>query len=74
MCIDSTVMQDITFTPAMTLKVLCDSEEEIEVLFEKLSGESEILMPLTSYTFSEKFSWRGKWNISPGHGGRRNCK
>jgi predicted 3-demethylubiquinone-9 3-methyltransferase (glyoxalase superfamily) len=57
MCIDSSVMHAFKFTPAMSLYVNCESEEEIDTLFEKLSDDGEVLMPLDSYPFSEKFAW-----------------
>lgn len=57
MCIDSSVMHAFTFTPAMSLYVNCETEDEIDTLFEKLSRDGEVLMPLNSYPFSEKFAW-----------------
>lgn len=57
MCIDSSVKHAFSFTPAMSLYVNCESEEEINTLFEKLSQDGEVLMPLDSYPFSEKFAW-----------------
>jgi predicted 3-demethylubiquinone-9 3-methyltransferase (glyoxalase superfamily) len=57
MCIDSSVMHAFTFTPAMSLFVNCETEDEMDTLFEKLSQDGEILMPLNSYPFSEKFAW-----------------
>ncbi len=57
MCIDSSVMHAFTFTPAMSLYVNCETEDEIDTLFEKLSQDGEVLMPLNSYPFSEKFVW-----------------
>jgi predicted 3-demethylubiquinone-9 3-methyltransferase (glyoxalase superfamily) len=41
----------------MSLYINCESEEEINELFEKLSPDGEVLMPLDSYPFSEKFAW-----------------
>ena len=57
MCIDSNVEHGFTFTPAMSLYVICTSEAEIDQLFEKLSQDGQILMPLGPYPFSEKFGW-----------------
>lgn len=57
MAIDSSLEHDFTFTPAMSLYVHCDSEREIDDLFEKLSGEGQVLMPLDEYPFSRKFGW-----------------
>lgn len=45
------------FTPAMSLFVNCDNEEEINKAFEQLSQNGKVLMPLSSYPFSEKFGW-----------------
>ncbi|MED1421606.1 VOC family protein [Bacillus smithii] len=49
--------QEHPFTPAMSLFVNCDNEEEINKAFEQLSQNGKILMPLSSYPFSEKFGW-----------------
>lgn len=57
MCIDSSIKQEFTFTPAMSLWVNCDTEDEIDGLFEKLSQDGQALMPLAAYPFSERFGW-----------------
>lgn len=57
MCIDSYVKHKFTFTPAISLYVSCDTSEEIEHLFAQLSEGGSVLMPLSSYPFSEKFGW-----------------
>jgi len=57
MCIDSNVKHTFTFTPSISLYVTCDTEEEIDELFEKLSEDGQVLMPLASYPFSQKFAW-----------------
>ena len=65
MCIDSYVKHQFTFTPAMSLYVTCQTEAEIDELFEKLSQGGETLMPLGSYPFSEKFGWTAdKYGVS----------
>lgn len=48
---------EFTFTPAISFFVGCDSADEVDALFEKLSEGGEILMPLQAYPFSEKFAW-----------------
>lgn len=64
-CIDSHVKHGFTFTPAMSLYVTCDTEEEIDKVFEKLSEGGKILMPLGSYPFSERFGWvNDKYGVS----------
>ncbi|KEK22410.1 VOC family protein [Bacillus gaemokensis] len=65
MCIDSNVKHEFTFTPSISLYVNCDTEEEIEVVFNKLSEGGEVLMPLASYPFSKKFGWlNDKYGVS----------
>lgn len=57
MCIDSYVNHNFTFTPAMSLYVTCNTEEEIETAFNKLAEDGAVLMPLGAYPFSKKFGW-----------------
>jgi len=59
MCIDSNVKHDWTFTPAISLYVGCQSEEEINRLYERLSEGGQVFVPLDAYPFSEKFVWLG---------------
>ena len=56
-CIDSSLKHGFTFTPAMSLYVNCESDEQITHLFRKLSENGEILMPLDAYPFSKKYGW-----------------
>jgi predicted 3-demethylubiquinone-9 3-methyltransferase (glyoxalase superfamily) len=65
MCMDSNVKHDFTFTPSISLYVACATEEEINRLFEKLSQDGNVFMPLTTYPFSEKFGWvADKYGVS----------
>ncbi|NGQ96839.1 VOC family protein [Brevibacillus sp. SYP-B805] len=65
MCIDSSVKHEFTFTPAISLYVTCDTEEEIDRLFAALSEDGTVLMPLAAYPFSEKFGWvADKYGVS----------
>ncbi len=57
MCIDSSVKHNFTFTPAMSLYVTCETEAEIDRVFEELSKDGEVLMPLAQYPFAKKFAW-----------------
>lgn len=57
MCIDSYVKHEFTFTPAISLYVTCDTEEEIDRLHARLSEQGEVYMPLAPYPFSKKFVW-----------------
>nr|WP_320025440.1 VOC family protein [uncultured Acetobacterium sp.] len=45
------------FTPAVSFLIACDSQKEVEVLWEKLSVGGEVMMPLGAYPFSEKYGW-----------------
>lgn len=65
MCIDSSIEHEFTFTPAISLYVGGDTEEEIHRLFEELSQGGKVLMPLAAYPFSEKFAWvEDKYGVS----------
>jgi predicted 3-demethylubiquinone-9 3-methyltransferase (glyoxalase superfamily) len=65
MCIDNTNGDHHAFTPAMSLFVTCDTTEEIDGVFEKLSQNGKVLMPLSPYPFSEKFGWvEDKYGVS----------
>ncbi len=57
MIIDTPVKHDFTFTPAISIYINCDTEEEIDSLFNGLAQGGNILMPLESYPFSRKFGW-----------------
>ena len=54
---DSPINHGFTFTPAISLFVDCESEEEINNLFEKISAGGNILMPLDEYPFAKKYAW-----------------
>jgi predicted 3-demethylubiquinone-9 3-methyltransferase (glyoxalase superfamily) len=56
-CIDSWVQHGFTFTPALSLHVVCGSEAEIDERFARLSEGGEVLMPLGEYPFSRKYAW-----------------
>jgi predicted 3-demethylubiquinone-9 3-methyltransferase (glyoxalase superfamily) len=54
-----------SFTPAISIYVNCDSEEELNHLFEKLSDDGQVMMPLDDYGFSKKFGWTAdKYGVS----------
>ena len=57
MCIDSAIKHDFTFTPAISIFVNCDTENEIDALYEQLSKGGKVFMPLAPYPFSPKFGW-----------------
>ena len=65
MASDSHVNHAFTFTPSVSIFVTCDTEEEIDVAYAKLSQDGEILMPLADYSFSAKFGWvNDKFGVS----------
>ncbi|GAA3658768.1 VOC family protein [Nonomuraea antimicrobica] len=57
MCIDSAVRHEFGFTPSMSLYVGCDSEQELQRLYDALGEGGQALMPLDSYGFSTRFGW-----------------
>ncbi|MBO9128779.1 VOC family protein [Bacillus sp. 165] len=57
MCMDNKNGHHHPFTPAISLFVTCDTTEEIDTVFEKLSQDGKVLMPLAASPFSEKFGW-----------------
>ena len=56
-CSDSPPVHPWDFTPAVSNYVECESEKEIQKLWEKLSEYGQIAMPLDNYGFSQKFGW-----------------
>ena len=55
---DSPPVHAFDFTPSLSLFVSCDSEEEIDRLFEGLSEGGSVMMPLsTEYGFAAKHAW-----------------
>jgi len=64
-CSDSFIKHAWTFTPGVSNFVDCKSEIEQESLFEKLSENGKVMMPLNDYGFSKKFGFvEDKFGIS----------
>jgi predicted 3-demethylubiquinone-9 3-methyltransferase (glyoxalase superfamily) len=57
MCIDSYIKHQFSFTPSFSIFVTCNTEEELDNLYEKLGEGGQALMPLNDYGFSKKFGW-----------------
>ena len=57
MCSDSPPIHEWDFTPAVSNYVECSNENEIDRLFERLSENGDVKMPLNNYGFSKKFGW-----------------
>jgi len=56
-CIDSPVKHAFTFTPSISIFVDCENEAELNEVFNRLSANGQVLMPLDNYGFSKKFAW-----------------
>ncbi|MGC9469791.1 MAG: VOC family protein [Anaerolineae bacterium] len=56
-CFDSSQPHAFSFTPPFSIFVECESEDELNQLYETLSDGGEVLMPLDNYGFSTRFSW-----------------
>lgn len=57
MCIDSNIKHGFSFTPSFSIYITCDSEKEINHLYEQLITDGQELMALGDHGFSKKFSW-----------------
>lgn len=58
-CADSPVDHVWGFTPAISLWIDCDDDEELARLFARLSDGGQVFMPLGDYGFSTRFGWVG---------------
>ena len=54
---DSPQPHAFTFTPAISLFVMSESEEEFDQLFESLSEDGQVMMPPGEYGFSRRFAF-----------------
>ena len=57
MAMDSGLDHRFTFTPASSIFVQCESQEELDRAFTKLSDGGKVHMPPGNYGFSQKFTW-----------------
>lgn len=57
MCSDSPAIHDWDFTPAISNYVNCVNESDLNRLFEQLSVNGSVMMPLGNYGFSQKFGF-----------------
>ena len=58
-CANSPVVHEWGFTPAVSLWIECDDNDELERLFGRLSDGGQVFMPLDDYGFSTRFGWVG---------------
>lgn len=56
-CIDSPPVHDFTFTPSMSLFIDCDTDAQVDTLYQTLSEEGGVLMPLDQYPFNRRYAW-----------------
>ncbi|MCO7200654.1 MULTISPECIES: VOC family protein [Pseudoalteromonas] len=57
LAMDSYLHHKFGFTPAMSIYVDCESQQEIEKAYSTLAEGGKVLMPLGSYGFSQTFAW-----------------
>ncbi len=57
MASDSYVKHNFTFTPSISIYVQCETLEQLDTLFNKLSEGGGVMMPLDDYGFSKRFGW-----------------
>src|SRR5690625_34606 len=60
------------FTPAISFYVTCETEEEVDNLWQRLSEGGTVMMPLDQYDWSKKYGWTADkygltWQISLGN-------
>ena len=48
---------EFKFNPSISFMVNCDTEDEVERLWQRLSEGGNALMPLDKYPFSDKYGW-----------------
>ena len=59
MASENSMEHQFSFTPAISIYVDCENETELNELFERLSDDGSVIMPLGDYGFSKKFGWVG---------------
>lgn len=51
--------------PSISIMVMCETDEEVENYYNKLSPDGKVLMELNSYPWSEKYAWiNDKFGVS----------
>ncbi len=57
--------RQFSFTPAVSFFVNCETPQQVDAIWEKLSAGGAVLMELDKYPFSEKFGWvQDKFGLS----------
>lgn len=57
LAVDSPPVHAFKFTPSMSIFVSCDTVAEVDALFEQVSKDGGVMMPLADYGFSKRFGW-----------------
>lgn len=57
MASENTMEHKFAFTPAISIYVNCENENEIDSLYRELSKGGDIMMEIGNYGFSRKFGW-----------------
>ena len=53
------------FNPSVSFHLKCQTKDEVDAIWQKLSPGSTVLMPLGSYPFSERYGWiEDKYGLS----------
>ncbi|HEX5551986.1 MAG TPA: VOC family protein [Chitinophagaceae bacterium] len=56
---------EFTVNPSVSFMVHCETVDEVDALWEKLSGGGKVRMPLDSYPFSKRYGWiEDKYGVS----------
>lgn len=62
---DSSLSHKFTFTPAISLFIVCETLEELETLYKALSDGGQELVPLYDNGINQNFSWiNDKYGVS----------
>jgi predicted 3-demethylubiquinone-9 3-methyltransferase (glyoxalase superfamily) len=54
---DSPIRHGFDFTPSMSIFVRCEDEEQVRSLFDQVTADGDVKMPVDDYGFSSCFGW-----------------
>ena len=62
---DSPLVHAWDFSPAVSIFLTCDTTAEVDALFEALSQDGFVFMPVDDYGFNPRFGWcRDRFGVS----------
>lgn len=65
MCLNGGHKPDATFNSSVSFFVMCETEKELDLVWQSLVKEGSVLMPLDKYEWSDKYGWvQDKYGIS----------